>query len=302
MRTSRSCQQRITVVTITPVEVIQEFHNLCFGESLGDITESGSYYDTLRTSQLCDSIITLREVNIAAEIKTEVSQEICEGSTYEGYNSPGIYSDLFESENGCDSMRILDLVLSPTLTSTLELDICQGDSFELYSENGLYIDTLTSMGGCDSIRTVQLIVSEVITEQIQANICAGTSYEGYSESGLYSDTFTTSSGCDSIRVLQLEVSHITESRDTIFLCPWEEYQGLNAPNAIQEEQTTQRGCDSIVYTDLVLIDREDITCSFPYDTDPHRLSDSKFMSIWPNPTSGNITLEILDESLSLIHI
>ena len=59
---------------------------------------------------------------------------------------------------------------------------------------------------------------------------------------------------------------------------------------------SQRGCDSIVYTDLVLIDREDITCSFPYDTDPHRLSDSKFMSIWPNPTSGNITLEILDES------
>lgn len=138
-------------------------------------------------------------------IHSEISQVICAGKQYAGHTAPGNYTDTLTAVNGCDSIRLLHLMVLPVSAKTLTATICSGESYLGYSITGTYRDTLTAANGCDSIRTVQLTVLPKITSTVSVTICRGDQYFGHTVAGNYVDTLTAARDCDSIRVLHLNV-------------------------------------------------------------------------------------------------
>lgn len=137
------------------------------------------------------------------------SVNICEGETYKGHSTSGIYTESLQSVHGCDSVRTLNLTVSPVITSDIALSICEGENHSGYTTSGFYTDTLLSFFGCDSIRTLDLTVNETHLTQNSLIICPGTSIvfngQNLSTTGIYRDTLSNIWGCDSIVELALTV-------------------------------------------------------------------------------------------------
>ena len=91
-------------------------------------------------------------------IESEVSRSICEGQSSEGYTESGIFTDTFQAANGCDSVRILSLMLVDRIVTEIDATICEGDTISGYFERGSYIDIFSSVDGCDSLRILSLFV------------------------------------------------------------------------------------------------------------------------------------------------
>jgi gliding motility-associated-like protein len=80
------------------------------------VTQNGSYWVEANTacSQYRDTIdvkfITCTG-NCVDTLFANVDKTICEGQSYEGYTESGVYQDHFISRNGCDSVRVLTLIV-----------------------------------------------------------------------------------------------------------------------------------------------------------------------------------------------
>ena len=145
------------------------------------------------------------EVFVNAPLLSSISTTICEGESFEGYTSGGIYVDTLTSSAGCDSIRTLNLTVKPKSYSTINQTICEGQSYMGYSTTGVYSDILVAANGCDSIRTLNLAVKPKAFSSLNQTICDGQTYLGYNATGIYKDTLPASNGCDSIRTLNLTV-------------------------------------------------------------------------------------------------
>jgi hypothetical protein len=95
---------------------------------------------------------------IADTLMSELEITICQGQLFEGYSEPGLYQDTFVTAEGCDSIRILTLTVTPPIAATISREICSGETFMGFTEAGVYIDTFALPDGCDSIRTLRLTV------------------------------------------------------------------------------------------------------------------------------------------------
>ena len=133
-------------------------------------TTSGTYYDTLATVNLCDSVFaTTLTVNPTA---FNVSVSICEGDSIllEGsYQTiAGTYYDTLIASNGCDSVIVSTLTVNPTYTTNDSASICDGDSILLegsyQTTAGTYYDTLIAANGCDSVIVSTLTVNPLPTK------------------------------------------------------------------------------------------------------------------------------------------
>ena len=80
------------------------------------VSQPGDYTDTLLNAQGGDSINIIRLENYPSYL-TNDTVEICEGETYNFYgqvlNTAGVYSETFQSVQGCDSIEELMLVVIP---------------------------------------------------------------------------------------------------------------------------------------------------------------------------------------------
>jgi gliding motility-associated-like protein len=124
------------------------------------VSAQGTYIDTARTPQGCDSLITHLNLQVKSNSFSTLSTAICDGHAYLGYTKTGTYIDTLTAANGCDSIRTLNLIVKPLAYSTLNAAICSGDSYLGYTKTGTYKDTLTAANGCDSIRTLNLVVNK----------------------------------------------------------------------------------------------------------------------------------------------
>src|SRR4029079_9322637 len=73
------------------------------------LTSSGVYKDTIATNG-CDSIVTL-QLEIRPIPFSTVNKTICQGQSFEGHTTSGIYNDTLIAANGCDSIRKLQLTV-----------------------------------------------------------------------------------------------------------------------------------------------------------------------------------------------
>ncbi|MEM7161269.1 MAG: gliding motility-associated C-terminal domain-containing protein [Bacteroidota bacterium] len=162
---------------------------ICDGNSYefnGTIYESSDTVSFQYTSTHgCDSLVELQlTVSPSLNIHNEVS--ICQGHSHiEGnsiYSLSGVYTDLYLSGDGCDSIVTTELTVLENFEISQSLEICDGQMIEIgdniYTENGIYTDILISSQGCDSIvETALNIIPKDLILDIDASICEGESYE-----------------------------------------------------------------------------------------------------------------------------
>ena len=200
----------------------QEIHHaICEGSAYTEngfnVSEAGTYTQTLQTIDGCDSIVTLN-LAINPVASTNLTAAICEGTTYteNGFNASetGTYTQNLQSVNGCDSIITLTLTVNPVESTNLTVAICEGTT---YTENGFNVSeagthtlNLQTVNGCDSIVTLNLTVNPAYSIAIDASINEGETYEenGFSESeaGTYVHTLQAENGCDSVITLNLTVN------------------------------------------------------------------------------------------------
>lgn len=179
--------------------------------------EAGTYYDSLLTTENCDSIIiTELTLNESYSVTEDVS--ICNVESYtlpDGteVSTEGTYTSNLNSITGCDSIIVTNLTIDVAFSETVEVSICSDESYTLpdgrvISEAGEYEVVLESIFGCDSIITTLLMVNPTFETSQDISICSGESYilpDGteVSTEGSFTSSLETVSGCDSIIVTNL---------------------------------------------------------------------------------------------------
>lgn len=121
------------------------------------LTTPGIYSDTFKSTNSCDSIVTL-DLQQAPALVTSTSIAICLGENYNfggvSLNSTGIYVDTFAAINGCDSVVQLNLKIIPLDTTFLYVTSCKDTSFLFGNQQitlpGIYLQTFKS-NDCDSV-------------------------------------------------------------------------------------------------------------------------------------------------------
>ncbi|MEE1143022.1 MAG: T9SS type A sorting domain-containing protein [Bacteroidales bacterium] len=267
------CDSVVTLtLNVNPVYNTPITATICEGsvynENGFNVSEAGTYTQSLQSVNGCDSIVTLT-LNVNPVFNTSLTATICEGSAYteNGFNvsEAGVYTLNLQTENGCDSIVILNLNVNPVYNTDLFASICEG---EVYNENGfnvneagVYSRTLQAVNGCDSVVNLTLSVNPIFNTNLSATICEGSVYteNGFnvSEAGVYTQTLQTVNGCDSIVTLTLNVNPIFNTELSATICEGQVYteNGFNISEAGVYTQTLQtiNGCDSIVTLTLNIL-------------------------------------------------
>ena len=272
LQTINGCDSVITLtLAVNPVATTPLSATICSNEAYDfhgrDLTQAGTYSDTLQTVNGCDSVIILTlAVNPVAT--TPLSATICSNETYDFHGRDlthaGTYRDTLQTINGCDSVIILTLAVNPVYHDTINAAICEGG---VYTENGFneseagtYTQNLQTVNDCDSIVTLNLTVNSALTSIIDAEICEGTTYSdnGFeqSEAGTYTQTLQTINGCDSIVTLNLSMKPNSTMTFTATVCESTVYteNGFNASETGIYTRTMEgaNGCDSTITLDLTV--------------------------------------------------
>ena len=289
---SNSCDSIIfTVLNVNPIYIIYDSISICYGDSAlisGSYqTLTGTFYDTLVSQNLCDSIV-VSLLTVDSLIETFDTLKLCFGDSSFLAGSfqinSGDYVDIFSSISGCDSVVKTNLEISPYLSSVDTLKLCIGDSAYLSSNyqtsSGVYYDTIQSINNCDSVVETLLIIDSVILTYSNSEICFDDSillagiYQNIS--GTYYDTLISSSGCDSILITDLNVIQQQFEIDTVSLCFGDSaiingnYQ--NSAGIYYDTLSSSFGCDSIFITHLIFD-----TILYGYDSISLCYGDSAFI-------------------------
>jgi gliding motility-associated-like protein len=269
--TFQNCDSIIVLrLTVLPRTFSSVNADICNGDTydfLGRILNvSGTYLDTIRNYQGCDSVVTLNlAVNPVQETILDVT--ICEGEIYsfigEALTTTGNYTRVLSTYLNCDSTVYLTLTVLPRSFSTINTEICEGIFFDFngfsYGNTGIYFDTLTNFLGCDSIITLDLNVLPRQRVGIEGFICDNEGYDFngvvYNQSGNFVDTLPDINGCDSIITLSLTVypTYVLSVSDSF--CTGEIYpfdnELLTQGGIYNATLRSQFGCDSIVQLTLL---------------------------------------------------
>ena len=174
LQTDKGCDSVVILkLTVLP-EVVgaEESAIICYGETYKwrgvEYSVSGIYVDTLQTDKGCDSLVTLNLTVLSEVVGAEESATICYGETYQWhekeYLTTGIYVDTLKTDEGCDSVVMLNLMVLENYYFTENATIKVGKSYNWHGKTlrveGVYFDSLLTVGGCDSIYALTLTVDE----------------------------------------------------------------------------------------------------------------------------------------------
>lgn len=261
----------ITQLTVNPSYYFPVTLTMCDGNKIliaGQLrTKAGIYYDSLKTSKGCDSII---QVNLLVNPSyySTITVQICQGAstTIGGIsrNTSGTYYDSLLTTNGCDSIIETTLIVNPNFVIQQAKQICNGESIllggQLQTIAGTYYDSLKTTSNCDSIVVTTLTVNQTYTSNQNKTICQGDSIflagSYQTTSGAYTDVLFSSKGCDSVIVTQLTVNPSYMVQDTKTICQGDSVfiagNYRYTSGTYYNNLTTNKGCDSIIATTLVI--------------------------------------------------
>lgn len=137
--------------------------SLCSGQSFPfnnqNITQAGTYRDTLTNSVGCDSFITLR-LGFGLLLYDTLRQTVCAGQVFRGYSSPGTHYETYKSSLGCDSILTIYLKHLPaTDYKTISHSKCGAFIYgsRTYTQNDSFTETIKNYLNCDSIVTKHFV-------------------------------------------------------------------------------------------------------------------------------------------------
>ena len=244
--TPQGCDS-VVVLELTQLAPIAETFvdtTVCYGESFV-WTINGATYTLTGTQNMsvtlssvngCDSVVTLRLVQLPEVVTVPESATICAGETYTwngaAYTSAGTYTMTLSDVNGCDSVATLNLSMLPANPVTVDnATICVGETYIWTADGKPYtsaIDTtitLADVNGCDSVVNLKLTVFPAVPESITYDtICAGDTliWQGniYTKSVTNEIvTLTSVNGCDSVLKLNLHVlPPVADTTEYVTIC------------------------------------------------------------------------------------
>jgi gliding motility-associated-like protein len=202
--TAQGCDSTvITNLSINAVYQVSKEHDLCPGGSIligsNSYSDQGVYVDTLQSVTGCDSIVT-SIIFMLPTITSSIEATICSGSTYD-FNGAilgdeGVYLDTLATLDGCDSVIILSLFVTPPTLNYEVAEICQGEDFVFgnltLNTSGIYTDTVQTASGCDSLNILEL---SVVDCEFQISNILTPNDDGQNDTWKVSDV-TKIFGCD----------------------------------------------------------------------------------------------------------
>ena len=257
-------------------------------------TTSGIYTDTIPNAAGCDSLIEI-DLTINNTAST-ISPSNC--NTYTApdgavYTSTGVYTATVPNSAGCDSTITINLSIFQPTTSTIVVAECGNytapDGMS-YTSTGMYTAVIPNADGCDSTITIDLTINPITTTNISESTCSDyTAPDGmvYSTTGTYTANVQSSAGCDSTVIIDLTVntatsSIITEAVLDTYTVPSGD-ETYTTSGTYMDTIPNANGCDSVLTINLTV----------EY-TGLNELN-SSVVSVYPNPTSGSVQLDGLDE-------
>ena len=268
-------------------------------------------------------------VSVMHAPSSSFSIESCEPYTWNGetYTHSGIYQQNFPMPNGCDSIATLDLTIGQsysTIVNVTSCDFCIWNGFT-YTQSGDYEHVYTSQQGCDSIVTLHLTINPSVHHELFINTCDSYTWNGteYTESGDYEQTFASSSSCDSIVTLHLSIESFEEMQSiegetevdshlapsSVFVQPgfmsatnyqWE-IEPTEAGNIIGSGNTIIVNWSPEFKGNATLRVMVSNACGEGFNTLTIKVKNSADISensisakLYPNPTSGKVTIEAAD--------
>ncbi len=317
----------ITELGIIPVSRTYVDAEVCEGSGIwlggGYQTEAGIYYDTFTASTGCDSII-ITTLDVLPAPRISVYTQICEGDSVlingRYVNTAGIYSDTLSTPEGCDSITITYVTLFPASETRVDATICSGDSILLggayQHTSGTYYDTLPSVIGCDSIIATSLVVTQNQSYTITRlrSICRGDSIwlenEYKKTEGVYTDTSIIAPCNDTLFIettLKINPQAQIDLGEDADYCQGERvtldagagfvfYSWNNGTYTGQSIEVESEGLWEVTGTDVNgCTDMDSVYLTFSVCTGTETLKNAKMdLFIYPNPTTGKITVEMLD--------
>ena len=246
------------------------------------------------------------------------------------YNSTGIYTDVLTAANGCDSTVTTDLTVNQSYAIPATASICQGDSIMLggayQTTAGTYADSLTTTLGCDSIINTTLSILAPSANSVVSYICQGDSimlggaYQ--TTAGTYVDSLTNAAGCDSILSTTLNINALPTvtlaafADDTICVndpavnlpagTPTSgTYSGTGVSGSTFDPSASGVGTFWVVYTytdqnGCTNMDSTSITVNSCVGISENNTLSG--VSIYPNPSSGLFTFELINTELANVEI
>lgn len=218
------------------------------GVGVSNMTANSSDYD-----QFCT------KWNVCNPSITNLSAYHCNSYTLNGqtYTASGMYSQLFQNANGCDSIVNLNLTIGSTNT-TINHTECSGGSFvfngQTYTTPGTYTQFYTNAAGCDSNYIINLSFGTPSTYSF-SDVACDVYFFGNQilfSTGTYTQVFTNASGCDSTVTLNLTVNTSTYNYSFISNCGPYVFNGIthSTDGYYSYFFVSANGCDSVVEFDL----------------------------------------------------
>lgn len=196
--------------------------------------------------------------------------------------------------------------------------VCNGETYTSpsgnysWNQSGAYSDTLTNTNGCDSILTIDLTVLSPIIGQTSVLICAGDTYQSpsgnysWNQAGMFTDTISAAAGCDSVISIDLSVISIDNSvlqqenvlnaNQTGATYQWVDCDANNAPIA-GETNATYTALMNGNYAVEITLQNCTVT-SICYEVNSIGIDELYDFNAktYPNPTSGQLTIEMAEDS------
>ena len=230
--------------------------NLVYGAAdvyIVEVTQTGVGCSA-GASAAVDTLVTV------VSVENSISSIVCDSYTWNNttYNESGIYTQQFQTVNGCDSIVTLHLTVNHSDATDLYATAC--DSYEwngtTYTESGDYPLYLTNATGCDSVVTLHLTVNHSDTIEFSATACNSYNLNGvtYTESGDYVTNMTNAAGCNLVLVLHLTVNHSDTTNLYVSSCDSYTWNGTTYTETgnYSINFTNAAGCDSIVTLHLTV--------------------------------------------------
>ena len=257
----------------------------------------------LQSTTGCDSIVNLH-LTVNRSKSRDTAFAVCgtyvfQGTPYRPAALPHRIDYRGTTYYGCDSIVRMAVTVNATYFDALFDTICQGQSCPFagrsYNTAGIYPDSLTTRAGCDSVTVLNLHVLRFISDTQKIVACDsltwwanGQTYYANATASRFVDN-PDPAGCDSMYYLQLYVSYTyvgefdTTVRDTSLGFRWHDLTCDHAGDYTFILHTVD-GCDSTLTMHLHVIET-------PRDTQSIELVDVDSWLVYPNPTSGVITLQ-----------
>ncbi|MCR9173406.1 MAG: T9SS type A sorting domain-containing protein [bacterium] len=245
----------------------------------------GVYTDVITNAVGCDSVLTLH-VTINSPVYETEQIDACNDYTWQEnnqtYTSSGTYYTQYVGANGCDSVRVLELVVHNNNSTVQEVSVCESftwsENGQTYDSSGIYTETYQNVLGCDSVVILDLDVSYPNIFESQVESCGSYYWDKsgltYTNSGIYNvEVQADGQECPDIYQLSLTVNPeiaISQSQTACGGYYWPVDGNMYTNSGTYTGYlTSSTGCDTLVTLDLLITDptyTEDVvvTCAPSY--------------------------------------